>query len=141
MSGTANDKMGFQIMDVDMLIPKGELVMIFGEIGSGKSSIFYSMMNEMNCKFENPRPQLKINGDMFFVSQNPWLLNMTIRDNIILDRPFNQEQFDLAIKYSAMESDLKMFDEGALKLVADGASNLSGGQRTRVAIARAIYQK
>lgn len=77
-------------MDVDMLIPKGELVMVFGEIGSGKSSILYSILNEMNPKFENPLPQLKINGEMFFVSQNPWLLNMTIRDNIILDKPFDQ---------------------------------------------------
>jgi ABC-type transport system involved in cytochrome bd biosynthesis fused ATPase/permease subunit len=141
MSGKANDKMGFQIMDVDMLVPKGELVMMFGEIGSGKSSIFYSMMNEMNTKYQNPYPQLKINGDMFFVSQNPWLLNMSIRDNIILDRPYNKAQFDNAIKYSAMESDLKMFDEGANRILTDGASNLSGGQRTRVALARALYQK
>jgi ATP-binding cassette, subfamily C (CFTR/MRP), member 1 len=68
ISGTANDKMGFQIMDVDMLVPKGQLIMVFGEIGSGKSSILYSIMNEMNPKFENPLPQLKINGEIFFVS-------------------------------------------------------------------------
>lgn len=76
-------------MDMDMLIPKGELVMIVGEIGSGKSSLFQAIMNEMNLKFQNPRPSLKINGELFYVSQNPWLLNMTIKDNIILDKPFD----------------------------------------------------
>jgi len=43
-------------MDIDMLIPKGELVMIVGEIGSGKSSLFQALMNEMNMKFQNPMP-------------------------------------------------------------------------------------
>ena len=59
--------------------------MIFGEIGSGKSSILYSLMGEMNPMYDNPKPTLKIRGDMFFVSQKPWLLSMSIKDNIILD--------------------------------------------------------
>jgi ABC-type transport system involved in cytochrome bd biosynthesis fused ATPase/permease subunit len=98
-------------------------------------------MNEMNLKFQNPRPALKINGEMFYVSQNPWLLNMSIRDNVILDKPFDQKKFDFSIKYSALDSDLKLFDDGAMRMIADGASNLSGGQRTRVTLARALYQE
>lgn len=56
MSGSANEKLGFQLMDIDMLIPKGELLMIVGEIGSGKSSMFQAVLNEMNMKFQNPKP-------------------------------------------------------------------------------------
>jgi ABC-type multidrug transport system fused ATPase/permease subunit len=141
MSGASNEKLGFQIMDIDMLIPKGELVMIVGEIGSGKSSLFQAIMNEMAMKFQNPMPQLKLNGELFYVSQNPWLLNMTIKDNIILDKPYNQKKFEFAVKYSALDSDLRLFDEKEMRLITDGASNLSGGQRTRITLARALYQE
>lgn len=65
---------------------------------------------------------------------------MTIKDNIILDKQFDQKKFDFAIKYSALDNDLRLFDEGAMRMITDGASNLSGGQRTRVTLARALYQ-
>lgn len=141
MSETGKEKVGFQIMDIEMLIPKGELVMIFGEIGAGKSSILYSILNEMNPKYSDPKPKLKIYGDIMYVSQKPWLLNMSIIDNIILDLPYDQERFERAIKLSALDSDIEMFEEGAERVLTDGASNLSGGQRTRVVLARAIYQE
>lgn len=141
LSEHGKEKVGFQIMDVEMLIPKGELVMIFGDIGSGKSSIIYSLLSEMNAKYADPQPKLKIYGDVLMVSQNPWLLNMSIIDNIILDLPYDQEKFERAIKLSALDSDIDMFDEGAERVLTDGASNLSGGQRTRVVLARAIYQE
>jgi ABC-type transport system involved in cytochrome bd biosynthesis fused ATPase/permease subunit len=66
---------------------------------------------------------------------------MTIKDNIILDKQFDQKKFDFAIKYSALDNDLRLFDEGAMRMITDGASNLSGGQRTRVTLARALYQE
>lgn len=141
LSEEGGDKIGFQIMDMEMMIPKGELVMIFGEIGSGKSSIFYSILNEMNAKYVDPLPKLKTVGDILFVSQNPWLLNMSIIDNVILDLPYDEERFQKAVKLSALDSDIRLFEEGAERVLTDGASNLSGGQRTRVALARAFYQQ
>lgn len=141
MSIHGKEKVGFQLMDIDLLIRKGELVMIFGGIGSGKSSILYSILNEMNPKYVDPQPKLKIQGDLLFVGQKPWLLNMSIKDNIVLDKPFDEDLLDRAIRLSALDSDIDMFDEGVQRVLTDGASNLSGGQRTRVALARAIYQE
>lgn len=141
LSEHGKEKVGFQIMDIEMLIPRGELVMIFGDIGSGKSSILYALLNEMNPKYSDPLPRLKIHGEMMYVSQNPWLLNMSVIDNIILDLPYDEDRFQRAIKLSALDSDIAMFEEGAERIVTDGASNLSGGQRTRVVLARAIYQE
>ena len=66
---------------------------------------------------------------------------MTVRENIVLEKPFIQEKFDRAIKMAALDSDLAMFDNGAERVISDGADNLSGGQRTRVALARAFYQE
>jgi len=133
---------GFELDDVNFDIKKGSLTMIFGEIGSGKSSLLYALMGEMNAHQEMlKRPDLKINGSMFYVSQKPWLLSMTVRENIILDKPYIKEKFDRAVKMAALDSDLAMFDNGAERLVSDGADNLSGGQRTRVALASSFYQE
>lgn len=115
--------------------------MIFGGIGSGKSSLFYSMMGEMNPFFREPSPKLNINGSAFFVSQKPWLLNMSVKDNIILDRPFDREKFNKAVYMAALNTDLDIFDEREERVITEGAANLSGGQKTRVALARAFYQE
>jgi len=141
LAGDKTQKINFQVFNLNFSIPKGSLTMIFGPIGSGKSSLLYALMGEMNPMYQHPRPRLRINGSLFYVGQKPWLLTMSIRDNIILDKEFVQERFDRAVKLSALDSDIAMFDEGAERIISDGADNLSGGQKTRVALARAIYQK
>ena len=75
------------------------------------------------------------------MSQKPWLMAKTIKENIVMDLPFDQERFDHAVKYSALDDDLKMFAEGANRVLAEGGENVSGGQKTRIELARMIYQK
>lgn len=136
-----DQKMAFQLKDVDMAIPRGQLTMIFGECGSGKTSLFCALLGEMNHKYEEPKPKLKLNGSIGFMSQKPWLMAKTIKENIVMDLPFDQERFDHAVKYSALDDDLKMFAEGANRVLAEGGENVSGGQKTRIELARMIYQK
>ena len=137
----AESKIAFQLKELELAIPRGQLTMIFGEIGAGKSSLFYAMLGEMNQKYEDPLPKLKVNGSVSFMSQKPWLIARTIKENIILDLPFDQERFDLAVRNSALDDDLKMFSEKENRLLSDNGDNVSGGQRTRIELARMIYQK
>lgn len=137
----AESKIAFQLKDLELAIPRGQLTMIFGEIGAGKSSLFYAMLGEMNQKYEDPLPKLKVNGSVSFMSQKPWLIARTIKENIILDLPFDQERFDLAVRSSALDDDLKLFSEKENRLLSDNGENVSGGQRTRIELARMIYQK
>jgi ABC-type transport system involved in cytochrome bd biosynthesis fused ATPase/permease subunit len=137
----ADSKIAFQLKDLDLAIPKGQLTMIFGEIGSGKSSLFYALLGEMNQKFDDPAPKLRINGSVGFMSQKPWLMAKSIRENIVLDLPFDQERFDLAVRSSALDDDLKLFAEKENRLLGENGENVSGGQRTRIELARMIYQK
>lgn len=135
------NKMAFQLKELEISIPKGQLTMIFGEIGQGKSSLFYALLGEMSQKFEEPKPKLRINGSVGFMSQKPWIMAKTVKENIVMDLPFDQARFDHAVKYSALDDDLKLFAEKENRVLSAGGENVSGGQRTRIEFARMIYQK
>src|SRR3990167_220164 len=134
-------KLDFELKEIEFVIPKGQLTIIFGKSGSGKSSLLYALLGEMNHKYEEPLPKLKINGQVGFMSQKPWLMAKTVKENIVMDLPFDQEKFDHAVKYSALEDDLKLFAEGENRVLQENGENVSGGQRTRIELARMIYQK
>lgn len=134
-------KLDFELKEIEFAIPKGQLTIIFGKSGSGKSSLLYALLGEMNHKYEEPLPKLKINGQVGFMSQKPWLMAKTVKENIVMDLPFDQERFDHAVKYSALEDDLKLFAEGENRMLQENGENVSGGQRTRIELARMIYQK
>ena len=120
-------------------IPRGKVSFVIGKIGSGKSSLLYSLLGEMSIK--NPaEARLTIQGSVAYVGQKPWILNSTVKKNILLDMPFDQNRLDEAIKYSCLDEDLKVFGNGVDQETGEGGDGLSGGQRTRIAIARCLYQ-
>lgn len=136
-----DSSISFQSSDMDLAIQKGKLTMIFGDIGAGKSSLFYALLGEMCAKFENPKPNLQIEGSLGYMGQKAWLMARSIRENIILDLPFDQERFDRAIHLAAMKDDLDLFPERENRVLAENGDNVSGGQKTRIELARMIYQK
>lgn len=141
LSISGKEKLGFEVTELDLLIPRKKLTMIFGEIGSGKSSIIYSILGEMNPKYQDPAPKIVLRGEVYYLAQKPWLLGMSIKENVTLGIPFDRTKFNRAIHLAAMEKDLEMFPEREEKLISDGADNLSGGQKVRLGLARAFYQK
>ena len=63
---------------------KGEFICIIGEIGSGKSSLLSSILNDLKLvDNDTQRPKIQINGTLSYVQQDPWLQSLTIRDNIL----------------------------------------------------------
>ena len=96
MSSTANDlnksieqpnieaeKM-FKFQNLDFKAKKGDLTMIIGKIGSGKSSLLYSILGEMRVG-DVKRTKVHINSTVAFCSQTPWLMNGTVKENILLN--------------------------------------------------------
>ena len=127
-------------INIDQLqVLKGNVTFLIGKIGSGKSSLLYAIMGDMSLK--NPdQARLNINTSFAFVGQKPWIINSTIKDNILLDLPLDQAKLDEAIRYSCLDEELKIFEKGIDQETGDNGDALSGGQRTRVAIARCLYQ-
>ena len=141
---TAESKSGsqrsFVLENLNFKAERNKLTVIIGKIGSGKSSILNALMGEMRVS-DPMRTSIHVNGTVSYQGQNPWLINGTIKDNVLLNKPYDEEKFNWALKYSALELDLKTWDLRELHEVGESGTSLSGGQRARISLARCLYQE
>ncbi|OMJ20256.1 Metal resistance protein YCF1, partial [Smittium culicis] len=116
---------------------QGELMAVAGITGAGKSSLLISLLGEMY----KSKGTIQINGKIAYTSQQPWLLNSTILENVTFGNKIDHDFFQKVIRACGLEDDLKSFADGELTVVGENGSKLSGGQRARVSIARAVYSR
>ena len=134
-------KIGFELKNIDFRAEKGSLTMIIGKIGSGKSSLIQALVGEMNIDYKNPSKVVRrLNGSVAYLGQKPWVMNATVKENILLGKEYKEDYFKKCIKYSALEDDLTHWAKGVDHLVGDGGVTISGGQKARLALARCLYQ-
>uniref|UniRef100_A0A673J3M6 Multidrug resistance-associated protein 5-like n=1 Tax=Sinocyclocheilus rhinocerous TaxID=307959 RepID=A0A673J3M6_9TELE len=114
---------------IDLCIRKGSLVGVCGGVGSGKSSLLSALLGQMTLLGGS----VAINGDFAYVAQQAWILNDSLRENILFGRKYIEEKYGV---YSCIyEFCIKM------TLIGERGANLSGGQRQRVSLARALYSE
>jgi ATP-binding cassette subfamily C (CFTR/MRP) protein 1/ATP-binding cassette subfamily C (CFTR/MRP) protein 2 len=124
------------IRNVSVKIKKGSKVAIFGETGSGKSSILAALLGQIRQTKGNT---VKVYGSTAYMSQEAWLLNMTLRDNILFGKPLEVQRYKKVIRVAGLQRDLTLLVAGDQTEIAERGVNLSGGQRQRVSLARAVY--
>jgi len=123
------------LKDINIKVKPKSLVAIVGVVGSGKSSLVNAMIGEM-IKLEG---SVKYNGRLAFIAQNAWIMNGTLRENVIMDQPYDEEKYNKTIKLCELNEDLLSFPKADLTEIGSKGINLSGGQKQRVSIARAVY--
>ena len=119
---------GFEVL-------KGELVAIVGRSGQGKSSLLGAILGDMLSAGGTKN----VNGSIAYVPQQAWVFNATIRENILFGKPFDQRKYAEAIRASCLERDLRLMPGGDLTELGEKGVNMSGGQKQRLSIARAVY--
>jgi len=128
--------------DLNVMIPQGELVGVIGGVASGKSSLLQALIGELygvdEAFVEAPLPA---NGGVSYCAQVPWIFEGTVRDNIVLDQPLQQERYYQSIYAAGLTPDLQILPGGDQVTIGSFGVRLSGGQRARVALARAAYQQ
>ena len=123
------------LQDINIEVPRGKLVMVVGGVGSGKSSLASAFLKEVPCV----SGKVWVSAPIGFASQEPFLINTTIRDNITFGRPYEPLWYQTVVNACALVTDFSLFPAGDLTEIAEKGSNLSGGQRQRVNVARAMY--
>ncbi|KAK9281952.1 hypothetical protein L1049_004861 [Liquidambar formosana] len=120
---------------VTLGLPKGFLVAVIGEVGSGKSSLLNSILGEMRLIHGS----VHSSGSIAYVPQVPWILSGTIRDNILFGKEYDPERYSDVIQACALDVDISLMVGGDMAYIGEKGVNLSGGQRARLALARALY--
>ena len=126
------------LKDISIEINKGEFVIILGPTGSGKSSLFNAILN--NCHIYSTRAKPIINGELSYYSQQPWIISDTLKNNILFFKPFDLEKYLKIIKICQLEKDLELLPYGEETEINSTSSNVSGGQRARISLARTLYK-
>ncbi|KAJ6326174.1 hypothetical protein OIU78_013303 [Salix suchowensis] len=121
---------------VNLCLPKGSLVAIIGEVGSGKSSLLSAILGEMMLIHGS----VHSSGSVAYVPQVPWIMSGTIRDNILFGKNYDSRRYSDTIQGCALDVDISLMAGGDMAHIGSKGINLSGGQRARLALARAIYQ-
>ncbi|KAG8678046.1 hypothetical protein FRC09_020163, partial [Ceratobasidium sp. 395] len=127
----------------ELIFRQGKINMITGPTGCGKTSMLLALLGEMHFIPTGPESWFGLaNVDgVAYSAQEPWILNATIRENILLKAEFDESRYKKVIEYCALEQDIRMFDAGDCTEVGEGGVTLSGGQKARVSLARAIYSR
>ncbi|XP_003477662.1 ATP-binding cassette sub-family C member 4 isoform X1 [Cavia porcellus] len=114
----------------------GELLAVIGPVGAGKSSLLSAVLGEL------PPSQglVTVHGKIAYVSQQPWVFSGTVRSNILFGKKYEKERYERVIKACALKKDLQLLKDGDLTVIGDRGATLSGGQKARVNLARAVYQ-
>ena len=123
------------LQSVSLKADKGDLVFIIGPVGCGKSSIFYAILNEMSLLNGDIRYQ----GKIAWNSQQSWVFSGTVRENILFGEAFDAKKYGKTLGACDLHKDLERLPFGDMTRVGERGIVLSGGQRARVELARAVY--
>ncbi|CAF2902537.1 unnamed protein product [Rotaria sp. Silwood2] len=134
-SFTWNSTQSAELINIDLNVNSGSLVGIIGPTGSSKSSLLAAILGEMSLLNGNS----KVCGKIAYVSQTPWMFAGTIRENILFCKVFDQEKYERVLKSCQLIADLRSFTAGDSTVISEKGVNLSGGQKARLSLARALY--
>ncbi|XP_024538492.1 canalicular multispecific organic anion transporter 1 [Selaginella moellendorffii] len=118
-----------------MQIQRGILAGLIGKVGSGKSSLLYGILEELKLT----QGSLFVEGNIAYSPQQPWILNDTMRNNIVFGSIFDNKRYDNVVAACALNHDISMLPNGSDTEIGERGVNLSGGQKARVSLARACY--
>jgi ABC-type multidrug transport system fused ATPase/permease subunit len=123
--------------DITLKFPTG-LTVICGEVAAGKSALLQALLGELDERGgEFSRP----NEMVGYCAQTPWLQTMSIRENILFSSPYEETRYNQVLEACALIPDMANFKHGDLSEIGENGIGLSGGQKARVALARALYSR
>ncbi|CAF3348753.1 unnamed protein product [Rotaria sp. Silwood2] len=114
----------------------GDLICIIGPVGSGKSSLLQTLTGEITY-FDG---KVRLYGSFCYVPQESWIFSSSVKNNILFGKKYNSKLFQRVARATALDTDFVQLSHGENTLVGDQGVMLSGGQKARVNIARALYR-
>mmetsp|Transcript_3038 Transcript_3038/g.8791 ORF Transcript_3038/g.8791 Transcript_3038/m.8791 type:complete len:1373 (-) Transcript_3038:1207-5325(-) len=135
---SASDPFAIVALDkVSLKIHKGELTCIIGRVGCGKSALLQMLAGELEIQSGNID---RIYQSLAYAAQDPWVMDGTVKENILMGENFEEEWYGKVVAACSLLTDFDQLRDGDLTIVGDRGVQLSGGQRARIGLARALYR-
>lgn len=143
----------FQLGPLDLSFPVGALSVVIGPVGSGKTTLIQSLLGETqlvegkifmpddhaNREICAVDPATGLSDTVAYCSQSAWLVGASIKDNIVFGSEWNKKRYNAVVDACALRKDFEIFDLGDETEVGEKGTTCSGGQKARIALARALY--
>ncbi|XP_060872041.1 ATP-binding cassette subfamily C member 4-like isoform X2 [Metopolophium dirhodum] len=133
----ADDQNSNTLEKINLTARTGRLLAVVGSVGAGKSSLIHAILRELPI-FEG---SISVHGVVSYAPQEPWIFSGTVQQNILFGSPMDKERFKQVIHVCALKSDFEQFPLGDETIVGERGITLSGGQRARINLARAVYKQ
>ncbi|KAL0565313.1 hypothetical protein V5O48_016710 [Marasmius crinis-equi] len=142
-SETPNKRRFVLRIDGELLFKQGSFNLVIGPTGCGKTSLLMALLSEMHFTPDSLDSWYNLPRDkgVAYAAQESWVLNATIKDNILFGAPLDEARYKKVLYQCSLEQDLKLFGAGDMTEVGEKGVTLSGGQKARVTLARAIYSR
>ncbi|KAG5845811.1 hypothetical protein ANANG_G00143150 [Anguilla anguilla] len=124
------------LKNISLHLEKGKMLAVAGSTGSGKSSLLMMILGELVPS----EGKIKHSGRVSFSPQTSWIMPGTIRENIVFGLTYDEYRYTSVIKACQLEEDLALLPEKDKTPLLEGGLTLSGGQRARIGLARAVYK-
>ncbi|TGJ86167.1 hypothetical protein E0Z10_g2566 [Xylaria hypoxylon] len=125
----------FKLEDLNLAIGRKEIIAVIGSVGSGKSSLLAALAGDMR----KTSGEVVLGASRAFCPQYAWIQNASVRKNILFGKDMNREWYKEVIKACALQPDIDMLPDGDATEIGERGITVSGGQKQRLNIARAIY--
>ncbi|XP_005190477.1 probable multidrug resistance-associated protein lethal(2)03659 [Musca domestica] len=123
--------------NVSLEFKEKQLIAVIGPVGAGKSTLIQTILGEL----QPTSGSVTVNGTVSYASQEPWLFTGTVRQNILFGQQMDKKRYNLTVKKCALERDFELLPYGDKTIVGERGASLSGGQKARINLARAVYRQ
>nr|KMM69243.1 ABC metal ion transporter [Coccidioides posadasii RMSCC 3488] len=134
-SGTKSPSEPFKLSDLNFTAGRNELLAVIGTVGSGKTSLLAALAGDMRLT----GGEVTMGASRAFCPQYAWIQNATLKENILFGKEYDKVWYDEVIEACALRADLEMLPAGDKTEIGERGITISGGQKQRLNIARAIY--
>jgi ATP-binding cassette subfamily C (CFTR/MRP) protein 1 len=116
---------------------KGELSCVVGRVGAGKSSFLQTLLGDLY----KIKGEVVLRGKVAYVAQSPWVMNASVRENIVFGYRWDPQFYEKTVHACALKEDFASLPDGDQTEVGERGISLSGGQKARLTLARAVYAR
>jgi ATP-binding cassette subfamily C (CFTR/MRP) protein 1 len=135
----------YALKNINFTAKKGQLVCILGKVGSGKSSLLYGLLGQLMIlpgeDLNKKDAIIDIRGSIAYCAQLPWIMNATVKENVLFGHRYDEEFYQKALEACQLLQDIEILPDGDETQVGEKGVSLSGGQKARLALARAVYSR